>query len=294
MLNKIDILLFDIQDVGARFYTFISTMSLAMEAAADQRVPFVVLDRPNPIRGTWVEGFVMVDSLKSFVGPHPIPIVHGMTVGELASMINKEGWLKNGLQAELIVVKMDGWKRSMWFDETGLTWVRPSPNMKTLESATVYPGMCLIEGTNVSEGRGTERPFELIGAPFIDGNALAREMNSFRLPGVRFEANRFTPRDIPHVAVNVKHKDLECGGVSVVVHERAAFEPVKTGVFLLSTLKRIYPAQFQWRERAIDLLAGTPLLRAAVDGGDPPAEIVSQWKANVDQFMRIRARYLLY
>jgi uncharacterized protein YbbC (DUF1343 family) len=294
MLKGVDVLIFDIQDVGARFYTFISTMSNAMEAAAESGIPYVVLDRPNPIRGTWVEGPIRVDSLRSFVGLHPIPIAHGMTIGELATIFNEEGWLAGGIQARLTVVKCVGWKRDQWFDQTGLTWVRPSPNMATLATATVYPGTCLFEGTNLSEGRGTERPFETIGAPFVDGAAWAKALNALGLPGVQFEAVRFTPREIPNVASHPKHEGKECGGVSIVVTDRELFRPVRTAVHMLATVKRLAGTAFQWRNSSIDRLSGTPALRLAIDAGTPADEIVGGWKGETDVFVKLRAKYLLY
>ncbi len=293
MLKEIDVLLFDIVDVGARFYTYESTMSLAMEAAAEQQIPYIVLDRPNPIRGTWVEGWVRVDSLKSFVGLHPIPIAHGMTMGELATLINEEGWLKDGIKAKLIVIKMEGWKRTMWYDETGLTWVRPSPNIPTLHSAIVYPGTCLFEGTNVSEGRGTERPFEFIGAPFIHGKKLADALNAFQLPGVQFDPIEFTPQDVPNVVVNPKHQGVKCEGVFVRVTNRDVFEPVRTAVHMLSAIKALYPNDFQWRN-SIDRLAGTPKLRLAIDALQAPQQIVADWNNEVGSFLKLRQKYLLY
>ncbi len=294
MMRQIDVLIFDLQDVGARFYTFISTLALAMESAAERGIPFIVLDRPNPIRGTWVEGFVREDSLRSFVGWNRIPIAYGMTIGELATMINEEGWLKGGIKAKHTVVKMEGWKREMWYDETGLRWISPSPNMRTLSTATVYPGMCLVEGTNVSEGRGTERPFEYIGAPFVKGSELAQRMNAYRLPGVTFEPIEFTPQDIPNVALNVKHRSVRCEGVYVKVVDRDKFEPVKTGVFLLSALKSLYPADFKWRERTMDLLAGTPQLRLAIDAQTDPSLLAQMWKKEVAEFYTTRRKSLLY
>lgn len=294
MLEGVDVLVYDIQDVGARFFTYISTLALAMEAAAERRIPFIVLDRPNPIRGVLVEGFIREDSLRSFIGWMPIPITYGMTVGELAAMINGERWLGNGLRVDLTVIPMEGWTREMWYDETGLRWVSPSPNMKSLATATVYPGTCLTEGTNVSEGRGTERPFEYIGAPFVNGKELAERMNAYRLPGVVFEPIEFTPRDLAGVATNVKYRGIRCEGISVRVIDRNIFEPVATGVYLLSTLKQLYPARLEWRERAIDLLAGTPRLRAMIDRGALPQDIINAWSTDVQKFMRIRAKYLLY
>lgn len=294
MLKDVDVLIFDLQDVGVRFYTYISTLSYAMEAAAEHNIPYIVLDRPNPIRGTWVEGFNREDTLRSFVGLHPIVVAHGMTIGELATMYNKEGWLKNGIKAKLTVVKMEGWKRTMWYDQTGLRWVRPSPNLPTLKSATVYPGTCFIEGTNLSEGRGTERPFEFIGAPYVDGVRWASTLNDCKLNGVTFEAIEFTPRSIENVAMHPKHESVKCGGILVNVTDREAFEPVRTGVFILSSAKKLFPDSLKWRERSIDRLAGTPRLRNAIDAGMPPEKIVQMWKEDVDKFKVVRQKHLLY
>lgn len=294
MLEGIDVLLFDIQDIGARFYTYISTMSYAMEAAAEQGIPFIVLDRPNPIRGTWVEGFIREDSLRSFVGLQPIPIVHGMTVGELASLFNGEGWLEGGIKADLTVVRMSGWSRGMWYDETGLQWVKPSPNMATMRTAVVYPGTCLIEGANLSEGRGTERPFEYLGAPFVDGTLWAETLNALALPGVTFSPVTFTPKSIPGVTGRPKHEGDACKGIFVNVLDRDVYEPVRTGVFILSTARSLFPSDFRWREGAIDRLSGTTLVRTVLDRGGDPNELVDSWKEGVENFRRIREKYLLY
>lgn len=294
MLQGVDVLVFDIFDVGARFYTYESTMSHAMEAAAENNIPYIVLDRPNPIRGTWVEGFIRLDSLRSFVGLHPIPTAHGLTMGELATLYNGEGWLKNNVKARLTVIRMEGWKRSQWYDETGLKWVKPSPNIPTLASAVVYPGTCFFEGTNLSEGRGTEKPFEYIGAPFINGGHWAKELNSHNLPGVRFEPIDFTPKEIPGAATNPKHKGTRCGGVFVKVVDRDAFEPIKTAIHMLAILKQLYPSEFQWRPGSIDRLSGTPNTRLWIDAGETPEKIVAAWKAEVKEFEKLRTRYLLY
>jgi len=294
MLKDVDILIFDIQDVGARFYTFESTMMLAMEAAAEHKIPYLVLDRPNPIRGVQAEGPIRADSLKSFVGWVPIPITHGMTIGELATMVNGEGWLAGGVKADLHVVRMQGWNRTMWYDETGLRWIKPSPNMATLRTATVYPGTCLLEGTNVAEGRGTERPFEWIGAPFIDGVRWAESLNRMNLPGVRFEPVSFTPHEIPNVAFNPKYKERPCGGVFVNVTERNRFEPVRTGIAILSTMKLLYPDSVKWRQASIDRLAGTPVIRQAVDRRTNPDSLRASWENNLRAFLSVRAKYLLY
>lgn len=294
MLRSVDVLLFDIQDIGARFYTYISTMSYAMEAAAEQSIPFVVLDRPNPIRGTWAEGFLRVDTLSSFVGLHPIPIAHGMTVGELALLFNGQKWLSGGVSALLTVVPMENWTRDLWYDETGLQWVRPSPNMATLSTAVVYPGTCLLEGTNLSEGRGTERPFEMLGAPFVDGARWAERLNGAGLPGVSFEPVTFTPRAIPNVTNNPKYRDLECRGIFITVTDRDRFEPVRTGVHILAAAKELFADSLKWRQSSIDRLAGTPELRLKLDAGVAPEAIVAGWRDGAGRFLEMRKPYLLY
>ncbi len=294
MLKNIDVLIFDIQDVGARFYTFISTLFLCMEAAAENNIHFIVLDRPNPITGTRVEGPIRVDSLKTFVGWVPIPNAHGMTVGELAVMANISGWLKNKKSAKLTVVKMENWKRTQWFDETKLQWIKPSPNMKTLRTATVYPGLCLIEGINVSEGRGTEKPFEYIGAPWIDGKELATKLNTKKLTGVKFEAIEFTPQEIPNVASNPKYKDEQCGGVFVNVTNRNTFNSVRTGIAVISAIHESYPDSLKFRERGFDRLAGTPIIRQMILQGKSVKEIEQTWEAELKEFMKQRKKALLY
>jgi uncharacterized protein YbbC (DUF1343 family) len=292
MLENVDVLLFDIQDVGARFYTYESTMSLAMEAAAERGIPFIVLDRPNPLGGTHVDGFILDHSLRSFVGMHRIPIQHGLTIGELARLINAEGWLRGGVKANLTVVKMEGWQRDQWYDETGIPWVKPSPNMKTLETAVVYPGTCLFEGTNLSEGRGTDRPFEYLGAPFIDGRIWASELNNKSLAGVQFEPIEFVPKAIPNVASNPKFRGEKCGGVFVRVTDRQTFEPIRSAIAMLITAKKLFPG-FQWNAY-IDKLAGTPRLRNMIDAGTSFAQIASSWMNERNSFIELRKKYLLY
>jgi len=294
MLKDIDILIFDIQDVGARFYTYISTMSYCMEACAETGKKFIVLDRPNPIRGVYVDGPILEPRFKSFVGLHPIPVAHGMTVGELAKMFNDEGWLENGVKADLTVVKMENYSRRMWFDQTGLPWVKPSPNMMTLKTAIVYTATCFIEGTNVSEGRGTQHPFEWIGAPWIDGEKLAKELNYYKLPGVKFEPISFTPTDIEKVTVDPKYEGEKCGGVYLNVYDREKFEPVKVGVYILYALKKLYPDKFKWRTAGQDRLWGTDKVRLMIDEGKKPDEIIKTWEDDVKKFLSIRQKYLLY
>ncbi len=302
MLKDVDVLLFDIQDVGVRFYTYIGTLSLAMEAAAELKIPFVVLDRPNPIRGIWVEGFNRDDSLRFrngsvpyLAGWQPVVIAEGMTVGELATTYDNERWLTNGVRANLTVVRMEGWKRTMWYDQTGLKiWVPPSPNLPTLQSCVVYPGTCLFEGVNISEGRGTDRPFENIGAPYIDGVKWAKTLNTYKLKGVTFEPVEFTPRSIDHVAMNPKYEGERCGGVLVNVTDREVYEPVKVGVYMLASVKKLFGEKVQWRQTRINRLSGTPKLTEAIDAGVPPEKIVLMWKDDVEKFKKIRAKYLLY
>jgi uncharacterized protein YbbC (DUF1343 family) len=302
MLKNVDVLLFDMQDVGVRFYTYIGTLSLAMEAAAELKIPFVVLDRPNPIRGTWVEGFNRDDSLRFRengtryqAGLQPVVIAEGMTVGELATMFNNEGWLEGKVRAQLTVVRMEGWKRTMWYDQTGLkVWVPPSPNLPTLQSCIVYPGTCLFEGVNISEGRGTDRPFENIGAPYIDGVKWAEALNAYKLKGVRFEPVEFTPRSIEHVAANPKYEGVKCGGVLVKVTDREVYEPVKVGVYMLSSVRKLFGKDVKWLQARINRLSGTPKLSQAVDAGQAPENIVQLWKDDVAKFKSIRAKYLLY
>ena len=236
MLESIDILLIDLQDVGARYYTFIWTLYLCMRACEKNGITVVVLDRPNPITGAMTEGPLLDPNYKSFVGMHPIPIRHGKTIGELARQFSDEAF--PGCQ--LSILPMKNWKREMWFDQTDLPWVMPSPNMPTLDTATVYPGMCLLEGTNISEGRGTTRPFEIFGAPFIKAEMVCRELNGLRLSGVFFRENYFQP-------TFHKFAGELCGGAQLHVRDRNTFRPFHTGVAIIRTLRKLYPKHFVWK-----------------------------------------------
>lgn len=283
VLRRIDMFVFDIQDVGARFYTYIWTMSRVMEVAAENDKEFVVLDRPNPVTGTRVAGPVLDSKWSSFVGRYPMPVRHGMTVGEIALYLN--GQFDIGVDLE--VVKMKGWKRLMWFDETGLeTWYTPSPNMPTLETATVYPATCFIEAVNVSEGRGTTEPFELIGAPWINGRTLSRELNRLDLPGVRFRPASFTP----HFD---EYEGELCSGIYLVVTDRDRFRPVKTGLYLLDTLRILYPNRLEFR-KYMDKLWGTNRIRVMLKNGISPKKIIRDWKNGLEKFKETRKEYLLY
>jgi uncharacterized protein YbbC (DUF1343 family) len=298
MLRNVDVMVFDIQDVGARFYTYISTMGLAMQAAAAARIPFIVLDRPNPLGGDDVSGFVLEPALRSFVGQYPIPIVHGMTVGELARMIKGERWL-DGLDAlDLKVIAMQGWQRSMRWPQTRHAWVATSPNIPSFESALVYPGMGIVGETEISEGRGTPTPFQVFGAPWLDATRLVKELNAKGLSGVRFETTTFTPRSIPAVAQRPRYEGQTIDGAVIVITNAARVEPLEIGIHVLSALF----AQAQTRRTApllanvkmFHAIAGTKRLYSMLAGGSDASTIVASWQSEVAQFKVRRARYLLY
>ena len=293
MVKNVDVFVFDLQDVGARFYTYASTMALAMAAAAENGKPFIVLDRPNPINGVEMEGPVLDTSLRSFIGMFPIPIRHGMTLGELAKMIVGEQWLGEKLHPDLTVIPMEGWNRVMWYDSTDLPWNPPSPNMRTLTAATAYPGTCLFEATNVSEGRGTDRPFEYIGAPWIDGDSLASGLNDSPLYGVRFEPIRFVPKSDSVAAPNPKYEGEVCGGVYVRVTDRSRFRPVETGLELLAKIRELYPVRAKMRPDSFDRLLG---VRGGENIGQSTFDLTLFSSRNhaFRQFEEIRSRYLLY
>jgi len=294
MLRGIDALVFDIQDIGTRFYTYISTMSLAMEAAAENDIEFYVLDRPNPIGGTIVEGPVLDPAFKSFVGIHPIALRHGMTIGELATMFNEEGWLKDGAHAKLQVIPIEHWHRDMFFDKTGLIWVKPSPNMVSLQTALLYPGMGLLEATNVSEGRGTEHPFEQIGAPWIDAEKLANRLNALHLSGIRIDTTSFTTRDMPGMATNPKYEGLKCHGLKLTVTDKSSFQSVLFGIHLLCSIRDLHPDKFKLKERWMKLLTGTTHVYNGLKDGLPAEEIAAEWQDDLKQFHQKRKKYLLY
>src|SRR4030042_2415857 len=281
MLRGIDVLVFDIQDIGARFYTYLSTMVLAMEAAAEQGIPFLVLDRPNPITGLCVQGPVLDLSCRSFVGIGPVPVRHGMSIGELARRCNGEGWLADGVQCELMVIGMQGWKRGYWFDETGLPWVATSPNMPDLETAVVYPGLCLLEAAPVSEGRGTEHPFLWFGAPWIDAGRVAAALSHPFSEGIFFRPVSFTPVDIPGKVMNPKFRGEPCRGLEIHVNNRDVFESVSFGILLLCTLRDLYPEDFRMEAGNRDHLnglAGDSRITDALVSGIPAECIVSDWQ----------------
>lgn len=294
MLKTVDALIFDIQDIGARFYTYIYTMAYAMEAAAERHIPFVVLDRPNPINGVTVEGNILDRHFASFVGRFPIPARHGMTIGELAKMFNEEGWLNDGVKADLHIVPMKHWQRRFWYDETGLRFIKPSPNMPSLASATVYPGTCLIEGTNVSEGRGTPAPFQILGAPWMDAQKLAQNLTEQRLPGVRFIDTTFTPVAVPGAAMHPKYKDRLCQGITLRVTDRNAFRAFETGVKIIDTISRLHPDSLQWREKHFDRLCGTDAIRKTIMVSGDIDSLMQTWQPALQTFLSVRKKYLIY
>ena len=289
MLNGIDLMVIDLPDIGTRVYTYASTMANCLRACREHGIPAIVTDRPNPIDGVTVEGPMLESGWTSFVGQFPIPLRHGLTMGELAELFNSEF----GVGAELEIVPMTDWNRAMYFDDTGLPWVMPSPNLPTLESLIVYPGMVLLEGTNLSEGRGTTRPFELFGAPWLHGEQLAIHLNDLGLPGVRFRPTRFEP-------TFQKHAGTACAGCQIHVVDRQRYCSVKTTLAILDACRKMAPDQFAWKEppyeyeyerMPIDLLWGSDRLRTYLDTSRSVADAHAE---GLDDFLEIRERYLLY
>ncbi len=292
MLDPIDVLAVDLQDVGSRYYTFIWTLDLCMEACCEAHKTVIVLDRPNPINGSMTEGPVLTPSYASFVGLKPLPVRHGMTIGEIARYLHRTYYP----DLDLRIIPLQGWKRSMWFDSTELPWVLPSPNMPTPDTALVYPGMCLLEGTNISEGRGTTRPFEIFGAPFIHAGTIVNVLKEFRLPGVVFRPLSFQP-------TFQKHANVLCGGAQIHVTDREKYRPFKTGVAVLKAIHNTYPRDFAWKQppyeyeevnMPIDVLAGTDRLRKDIESWKELNEMEAWWKEEAKAFEKIRKKFLMY
>jgi uncharacterized protein YbbC (DUF1343 family) len=292
MLRDLDVLVIDLQDVGTRIYTYVYTMAHCLIAGRMHGVKVIVCDRPNPIGGIGVEGPMLVSGFESFVGQYPIPMRHGMTIGEIARLFNDQF----GIGADLRIVPMTGWRRDVYSDQTGLPWVLPSPNIPTVDTAAVYPGSVLFEGTNVSEGRGTTKPFELVGAPWVVSESFTDAMNRLDLPGVRFRPVVFEP-------TFHKHAGISCGGCQIHVIDRAVFPAVETGVALISAFRAADPERFRWRDPPyeyeqnklpIDILAGSSDLRDQIERGTPARTIARSWEDAVEEFTRLRARFLMY
>lgn len=291
MLQQIDVLVFDIQDVGVRFYTFLSTLYYLVRVCGRSCCPLIVLDRPNPIRGTKLGGPLLESGYESFVGILPIPVQHGLTLGELALLINET----YAFGADLTIVPMQGWRRAHWFDQTGRTWIPTSPGIPHLETTVVYPGMCFLEGTNLSEGRGTALPFELAGAPWVDGHALAQHLNRIGLVGVHFRPASFTP-------AASKHRGQVCQGVQIHVLDREVFSPLQTALELIAASQQMAPEKFMFLPpyqggdppNHFDLLAGSNKLRLALESSQPVDEIVGSWGPDLAEFTQRRQPYLHY
>jgi uncharacterized protein YbbC (DUF1343 family) len=285
MLKNIDVLVFDIQDVGTRIYTYIATMAYAMMACAELDKEFIVLDRPNPINGIDLEGPILkYPEFSSFVGLYPIPVRHGMTVGELAQLFSTN-FLPQKLR--LAVIPMIGWKRSMWFDETNLPWIPPSPNMLSLETATVYPGQVFLEGTNISEGRGTPRPFELFGAPWINGPKLTKELNGLKLPGVRFQETSFEPE-------LSKYQGQVCEGALIEVTDRTRYKPFETTMFIIRLIMEMNADFFHFHPAYFDKIMGTAAVREEIEESREIREVIDRFRPDLDVFRNLRKSHLLY
>jgi uncharacterized protein YbbC (DUF1343 family) len=287
MLKDVEVLVYDLQDVGVRFYTYLSTLSLCMAAAAEAGIPVIVLDRPNPLGGLLVDGPILPDSLRSFVGCFPIPVVYGLTIGELAAMANGEGWLPGGVRANLTVVPMTGWKRWMRWDDTGLPWIPPSPNLRTPEAVCIYPATCLLEATNISEGRGTDAPFQTIGAPFVDGDSLAHWIDALAWEGVKAQGMRFVP-------AASKHAGILCGGVFLSTTSGILRRPVELGVDLLTVLRAHWPAATKINVREFDRLLGDPRVAESVAAGVAVAETGPGWAAERKNYEMLAQGYFRY
>jgi len=283
MLKDVDVLVYDLQEVGGRTWTYVSTMALAMQAAAKKQMPFVVLDRPNPIGGEIVEGALLDPKFKSFVGMYPIPARHGMTVGELATLFNQ----KYGIGANLTVIKAANWRRNQWRDDTGLPWVNPSPNLRSLAALMSYPGSVYFEGTNLTEGRGTDRPFEQIGASWLNAPAVAAAMNAMKLPGIRFD-----PITMAVEASATKFPGQTIPAIRFAITDRQAYRPVRTMLQLINEIRRQHPRDFAWRA-SIDRLTGSDKVRLAVEAGTLPS-LLADWDREAAAFLESRKPYLLY
>lgn len=294
MLKNVEVLIFDIQDVGARFYTYISTLFYSLQSAAENNIPIIVLDRPNPIGGIYMDGPIRKDELSSFVGIAPIPIVYGMTIGELANYFVGENLLGKNLKPDLTIIKLKNWKRKYYFDDCKLPWINPSPNIKNLETALIYPGTCLIEGTNISEGRGTENPFLTIGAPFVNSFELIKEMNKLNIDGLELLPVKFSPTEIKGISANPKYNNQLCNGIFIKIKDRQKLQSVKFGVKLIYALHKLYPDEFKFYDSSFDRLIGDKKIREMIIENYKPDTIINLWENELKNFEKIRSKYLLY
>ncbi len=293
MLKDVDVLIYDIQDVGVKFYTFVSNLFLAMKAAKEQAIPVIVLDRPNPITAARIEGAITIPVYSSFVGVMPLPMRYGMTIGELADLFNGESYGGFAINSDLTVIEMTGYTREMWYDETHFPWTATSPNMTTLDTAIIYPGMCLMEGTNLSEGRGTQTPFLTIGAPYIDALEWLNAIPKDALASIEVSTVSFQPKAISGMASNPKYKDEECHGLHFKITDRDTFDPIKLAVAALCAAKKLYPENFKMT-KYLDKLWGNENLRAMVSGGKDYTAILKTCEPGIERFKNIRKKYLRY
>lgn len=289
MLEGLDVIVFDIQDVGARFYTYISSLKYVLEACAENNIEIIVCDRPNPLGGLYVDGPILENEYKSFVGIDNLPVVHGMTIGEIAAFFND----RIPRRANLTIIKMEGWQRSKYWDELNLPWRSPSPNIINFNSVLLYPAVCFFEGTNISEGRGTYTPFTIIGAPFVDAKELRNEINKQFEGVIEARAIEFVPVSIEDMATNPKYKGDICSGVQLVIKDRKKYKPVETGIKLISIMHKLYPDKFEMTDY-FDLLWGTDSVKSQIFSGKEPDQIINSWQEELNRFKELRNNYLLY
>ena len=295
MLKDVDVIVFDIQEVGARLYEHINILGFVMEAAAENDIDIVVLDRPNPITGLKMDGFITDDEFTySFGAFGKVPVIHGMTIGELAKLYNGENMLRGGIQAKLHVVEMIGWNRSMWYNETGLKWIKPSPNLPTLESVLTYTGTCLFEGLNISVGRGTEKPFQYIGATWIDHDQVVSLLNNLDLKGVIFDSITFIPKKMSFHSREPYLSGEVCNGIFVRILDRDLFEPYKTGIAMVWAIYKLHPDEMIWDETIMNRLVATRRLENMIHDEAYPKEIFSLWEQELTEFKEMSRAYLLY
>ena len=294
MLENVDVIIFDLQDVGARFYTYISTMYYILQSAAENVKQVIILDRPNPISGNKLLGPVLINELKSFIGIAPINMIHGMTIGELANLFVNENYIESRKKLDLQIIKMKNWKREFFWDDFNSDWIPTSPNIPDFETVLVYPATCLLEGTNISEGRGTDHPFKIIGAPFIDSGKLLDELNQLNLQGFELQTIDFTPESIPGMAANPKYENQVCHGITIHITDKNKFDQLDFGVKLLVTLHRLYPGDFEFKYDHFDKLLGDKKVREMILENESAESIISYVNQQSEKFNSIRKKYLLY
>jgi uncharacterized protein YbbC (DUF1343 family) len=291
MLANIDILLFDIQDIGTRFYTYISTLALSLKAASENGIQYIVLDRPNPISGFGCDGPIMAKHLFSFIGIAPIPIMHGLTIGEFAEMLVGENWADLANPAQLDVIKMENWHHRMFWESAGLVWIPPSPNIPSVETALVYPGMGLLEATNISEGRGTPGPFTIVGSPWLNNNYI---IDNLKIPGIQLEGLRFTPIDIIGKAINPKFKNQLCNGLKLKIKNRDIFKPVEFAIHLICFIRDFHPDLFKMNLSRMEKMLGSFELAKMIETGKGAEIVIKSYQQELEAFKIIRKKYLLY